>query len=225
MSFSYAAAILGIIFGLLPLLIFNLYSMNEMVIRWNGVHGIDLLPLMILIDILCVLYIFQCIKRCHDLGDSGLYSLIPIWNPLALLFLRGDEGENDYGWEEEPEDEKNEREKEKLMNENINYSLDDLQSMAKEHIFDAIPEERIWIGDTIYHKAYANACLRERIPQPEDVESCPPCPFCGEKSGELVWYSFRSLPNSWRKLRGREGKLAVCPNCHRPIGFRCEVMN
>ncbi len=111
MGLSYTAAILGIIWGLLPLLIFNLYSINEMVIRWNGVYGIDFLPLLILIDILFVLYLFQCFKRCHDLGDSGLYSLIPIWNPLALLFLRGDEGENDYGLEEEPDDEKNENER------------------------------------------------------------------------------------------------------------------
>ena len=225
MSFFYSFAILGVVFGVTPLLIFNLYSMNKLVIQWYGVCGTGFLPLMIAVDILFVLYLFQCIKRCHDLGDSGLYSLIPIWNPLALLFLRGDEGENDYGWEEEPEDEKNERNKERLMNEKTDYTLEDLQSIAKEHIFDTIPEERIWIGDTLYHKAYANACLRERIPQPEDVKSCPPCPFCGKKSEELLWYSFKSLPDSWRKLRGREGKLAVCPYCHRPVVFGCEVMN
>ena len=67
------------------------------------------------IDILFVLYIFQCFKRCHDIGKSGLYCLIPLWNPVALLFCRGDEGTNMYDSKEESEDEKNERERERLM--------------------------------------------------------------------------------------------------------------
>lgn len=95
MNIGYMFTILGFIFCL-PLLIYNLYIMNKLVILWNGVYGTEFIPLTIAVDLLFVLYIFQCIKRCHDLGDPGLYSLIPIWNPLALLFLRGDEGENDY---------------------------------------------------------------------------------------------------------------------------------
>ena len=39
----------------------------------------------------------QCIKRSHDLGHSGWWILLPIYNPLALMFLRGDEGINEYG--------------------------------------------------------------------------------------------------------------------------------
>ena len=96
LSIFYSFAILGVVSGVMPILAFNLYIMNKLVIQWYGVYGTEFLLLMIAVDILFVLYIFQCIKRCHDLGDSGLYSLIPIWNPLALLFLRGDEGENDY---------------------------------------------------------------------------------------------------------------------------------
>lgn len=95
MNIGYMFTILGFIFCL-PLLIYNLYIMNKLVILWNGVYGTEFIPLTIAVDMLFVLYIFQCIKRCHDLGVSGLYSLIPIWNPFALLFLRGDEGENDY---------------------------------------------------------------------------------------------------------------------------------
>lgn len=224
MSFGYTLTILGFILGL-PLLIYNLYIMNKLVIQWNGVYGTEFLPLMIAVDILFVLYIFQCFKRCHDIGDSGLCCLIPLWNPVVLLFCRGNEGTNVYDSKEESEDEKNERERERLMNEKTDYTLEDLQFIATEHIFDCIPEGRIWIGDTLYHKAYANACLRERIPPPVDVKSWPPCPYCGKKSEELLWYSFKSLPDTWRKLRGREGKLVVCPNCHRPIVFGCEVMN
>ena len=81
MSFSYAAAILGIIFGLLPLLIFNLYSMNEMVIRWNGVHGID---------------VIQEIQNCFiDFSKqvfeynvtSTVAGLIPSWSLLSSHFF------------------------------------------------------------------------------------------------------------------------------------------
>ena len=39
----------------------------------------------------------QCIKRSHDLGHIGWGILFPIYNPLALMFLRGDEGINEYG--------------------------------------------------------------------------------------------------------------------------------
>lgn len=108
MSISYTVTIFGFIFGLLPLLMFNLYCINDMVLQWHGVYGIDFLPLLILIDILFVLYIFQCFKRFHDIGKSGLYCLIPLWNPVALLFCRGDEGSNMYDLEEESEDEKKE---------------------------------------------------------------------------------------------------------------------
>ena len=115
MSISYTVTILGFIFGLLPLLLYHLYIMNELVIQWNGIYGTEFLPLMMAVDILCVLYILQCFKRCHDIDKSGLYCLIPLWNPVALLFCRGDEGTNMYDSKEESEDEKNERERERLM--------------------------------------------------------------------------------------------------------------
>ena len=36
------------------------------------------------------------IRRMHDVGKSGLHSLIPIYN-LVLAFTKGDEKENQYG--------------------------------------------------------------------------------------------------------------------------------
>jgi uncharacterized membrane protein YhaH (DUF805 family) len=36
------------------------------------------------------------IRRMHDVGKSGWYSLIPIYN-LVLAFTKGDEKENQYG--------------------------------------------------------------------------------------------------------------------------------
>jgi uncharacterized membrane protein YhaH (DUF805 family) len=36
------------------------------------------------------------IRRMHDVGKSGWYCLIPIYN-IILAFTEGDQGENEYG--------------------------------------------------------------------------------------------------------------------------------
>jgi uncharacterized membrane protein YhaH (DUF805 family) len=49
-----------------------------------------------------------CVKRCHDIGKSGWYTLIPFFI-LFLLFALGNKGPNQYdsdpGTEEQPGDE------------------------------------------------------------------------------------------------------------------------
>jgi len=41
-------------------------------------------------------FIAQCVKRCHDIGKSGWWMLIPLYF-IWLLFAKGDEYENEYG--------------------------------------------------------------------------------------------------------------------------------
>lgn len=47
--------------------------------------------------VLYIIMILQGIKRCHDLGRSGWWVLVPFYNPLWLMFGKGDDGINEYG--------------------------------------------------------------------------------------------------------------------------------
>lgn len=38
----------------------------------------------------------QSCKRCHDLGNSGWFQIIPLYC-IAMLFVDGDKGDNEYG--------------------------------------------------------------------------------------------------------------------------------
>ena len=58
----------------------------------NGVYAIILI-------ILWVFMLMQGAKRCHDIGNSGWWQLIPLYF-IWLMIAKGDDGENEYG---EPE--------------------------------------------------------------------------------------------------------------------------
>ena len=46
--------------------------------------------------VLLLFMIAQGVKRCHDVGKSGWWLLIPFYF-IWLFFAKGDEGENEYG--------------------------------------------------------------------------------------------------------------------------------
>lgn len=51
----------------------------------------------LLVFIPCIFFMFaQGAKRCHDLGNSGWFQLIPFYN-LWMLFANSQHGENRYG--------------------------------------------------------------------------------------------------------------------------------
>ena len=58
-------------------------------------------PIMELITwILIYCFIAAGIKRCHDIGNSGWWFLIPLY-PLLIILIKGESGENEYGKEPE----------------------------------------------------------------------------------------------------------------------------
>ncbi|MCZ4222619.1 DUF805 domain-containing protein [Pedobacter rhodius] len=59
---------------------------SEKGVEWIGV--ILLLPFYLMVS--------QGAKRCHDLGKSGWWQLIPFYG-LVMLFGSGDYGQNEYG--------------------------------------------------------------------------------------------------------------------------------
>jgi uncharacterized membrane protein YhaH (DUF805 family) len=58
-------------------------------------NGAGLIAMLMLIPMLWFLWA-QNAKRCHDLGRSGWWQLIPFYG-FVMLFVDGDEGRNEYG--------------------------------------------------------------------------------------------------------------------------------
>lgn len=44
-----------------------------------------------------IIIILQGAKRCHDMDQPGWMALIPIYNPIVLIFVEGTVGDNKYG--------------------------------------------------------------------------------------------------------------------------------
>ena len=50
----------------------------------------------VVIIVLWDFMLMQGAKRCHDIGNSGWWQLIPLYF-IWLMIAKGDEGENEYG--------------------------------------------------------------------------------------------------------------------------------
>lgn len=76
--------IISILVGFLDEMIFNTSEGNV------GIFGL------ILYLVLLIPYLAVTIRRMHDVGKSGWYCLIPIYN-LILALTEGEKGFNEYG--------------------------------------------------------------------------------------------------------------------------------
>ena len=49
-------------------------------------------------DVFLVLIFFsQSVKRLHDMDQTGWLAILPVYNPILLLFVDGTRGKNQYG--------------------------------------------------------------------------------------------------------------------------------
>ena len=65
---------------------------------------LDSLALVIFIPLAVWFEMAQAIKRCHDIGHSGCLLLIPLM-PIIILFMKGDEQDNEYSIQANSENE------------------------------------------------------------------------------------------------------------------------
>ena len=77
-----------IITGVVPLSVFLLWIYALSTFCWGPNIGYGFFLETIMIAVFYVLYIIQCIRRCHDMGRSWWFCLIPLYNPFALLFSK-----------------------------------------------------------------------------------------------------------------------------------------
>lgn len=89
------AGLFCIITGIVPLSVFLLwiYALDTFSFGHDVGYGFFLETIMI--AVFYVLYIIQCIRRCHDMGRSWWFSLIPFYNPFALLFGKSADQRNE----------------------------------------------------------------------------------------------------------------------------------
>jgi uncharacterized membrane protein YhaH (DUF805 family) len=74
-----------------------LFVLQTSLLLLIGTQGDDLVTSTITITVLFSGFIYlQLIKRMHDVGKSGWYSLVPFYN-IILALIPGDEGSNEYG--------------------------------------------------------------------------------------------------------------------------------
>lgn len=91
--FSFDGRIRRLEYGLSYLIYFSVLLLFDFTMG-NG--EIDSVIEMVIIIPLLWLLLAQGAKRCHDMGNSGWYQLIPFYG-LWMLFADGESGNNQYG--------------------------------------------------------------------------------------------------------------------------------
>lgn len=80
--------LIGLLTGFLPLTLLVLWDGIHVTYLWADEIGYRFLVEAVVVNILYVLFLFQCIKRCHDMGRSWWWCLIPLYNPFMLLLKK-----------------------------------------------------------------------------------------------------------------------------------------
>lgn len=79
----------SLITGFWPLTILLLYSSTSTAFMWGYEVGYVFAVEAVVVDMLYILYMLQCVRRCQDLGKNWYYCLLPLYNPFVLLTRKG----------------------------------------------------------------------------------------------------------------------------------------
>ena len=88
--------IIGLLSGIVTLNILILAYITYESIRLASEVGYWFFMEAIVVDVLYVLYVFQCIRRCHDIGRGWKSSFIPLFNPWVLVLKKGDDAKEKH---------------------------------------------------------------------------------------------------------------------------------